>query len=97
MENIVLTLGPVVLYGYGVITAIAVLVAVIVSIWQARLWQEDSESVLDIALYSVPASLVMARGYYVLANWHLYRDNLSEIFLVWHGGLALDGALFGFL
>lgn len=97
MENVVLTIGPLSIYGFGVITAVAVLVAIMVTIWQACIRQEASEAVVDMALYGVPASLLMARVYYVAANWQLYCDNPMEIFAIWHGGLALHGALLGFL
>ena len=36
-----------------------------------------------------------ARFYYVFLNWRFYSANLGEICKIWHGGLAIHGAILG--
>lgn len=39
------------------------------------------------------AALLGARIYYVMFNWEYYKNDLLEIFKVWHGGLAIHGGV----
>jgi phosphatidylglycerol:prolipoprotein diacylglycerol transferase len=50
---------------------------------------------MDLLLIGVPSAIIGARIYYVAFKWEDYRDNLSEIFMIWHGGIAIYGALIG--
>lgn len=45
------------------------------------------------AIPLILASVVGARAYYVIANWGYFGGNLSEIPMVWHGGLSIWGAM----
>lgn len=39
------------------------------------------------------ASLLGGRIYYVIFQWDFYKNNLSEIYKIWHGGLAIHGSV----
>ena len=41
------------------------------------------------------SGLIGARMYYVLMKWDFYKHDLFEIIAVWHGGLAIHGAVIG--
>lgn len=49
----------------------------------------------DIAFWTVLVGFISARIYYVLFYWPQFQNNLSEIYKVWHGGIAIYGALIG--
>lgn len=97
MCKVAFTLGPFVFYWYGMIIAVAVLAAFAVVLWQSRLFRDPTLPLVDLTLYGVPAGIVCARIYYVLANWELYRDNPVESLYIWQGGLASAGAMIGFV
>ena len=55
-----------------------------------------SETVFDeMIFWTVLFGFISARIYYVLFYFDQYTSNLSEIFKVWHGGLAIYGGLIG--
>ena len=39
--------------------------------------------------------IIGARFYHVIDYWKYYRENLREIFFIWHGGLGIFGGIFG--
>lgn len=41
------------------------------------------------------SGLIGARLYYVFLKWDFYKHDLFEIIAVWHGGLAIHGAVIG--
>ena len=50
---------------------------------------------LNFALVAVPLGIVCARLYYVLFSWESFKSDPVEILRVWHGGLAIYGAVIG--
>ena len=42
----------------------------------------------------IPA-IIGARFYHVIDYWQYYRENLREIFFIWHGGLGIFGGILG--
>ena len=53
------------------------------------------DMVLDLLLLALPICIVGARLYYVAFEWETYKNNPAEIFAIWHGGLAIYGAVIG--
>lgn len=83
---------------YGVLIAVAILLAGLISYKKAKVNNINEEIVFDIILWSVPAGIIGARLYYVIFQWDYYGNNLSEIFMIRNGGLAIHGGLiFGIL
>lgn len=97
MDNVAFSFGILTFHWYGLIIAFAVLTGLLVSLWQARLYKETLEPVVDLVIYGVPVVMIMSRIYYVLVNYPLFLDNPLEVFYIWHGGLAIHGALLGML
>jgi phosphatidylglycerol:prolipoprotein diacylglycerol transferase len=45
-----------------------------------------------------PAGIIGARIWYVIGEWHTFKDDLIRIFYIWEGGLAImGGALLGII
>jgi phosphatidylglycerol:prolipoprotein diacylglycerol transferase len=49
----------------------------------------------DIFFWTVLVGFLSARLYYILFYFNQFQNNLSEIYKIWHGGLAIYGALIG--
>jgi len=62
---------------------------------EARRVGEDPNKVLDLAFYMLIASIIGSRILYVLVNWPMFKDDLLEIFRLWHGGLVFYGGFIG--
>ena len=45
--------------------------------------------------YVIPIVIVGARIQYVIFRWENYQNNLSQIFAIWNGGLAIHGGIIG--
>ena len=95
------TVGPFVIHIY----ALFILAGIVLAIWLAnsRLTKRGGESgvAIDIALWAVPFGIVGGRIFHVLTHLGDYFSagaDVSAIFRVWEGGLAIYGAiLFGLL
>jgi len=80
---------------YGILMATGIIVGGIVFYKRAPKHGIESESVLDILIVAIPMGIVFARLYYVIFDWSLYSGELSEIFDLRGGGLAVHGSLIG--
>lgn len=95
MGKIAFSIGTIHFSWFGLILATAILAACAISWYQVRLRRENVDTLLDLTLYSIPIGIFSARLYYVVVNWQLYAGNPREILQLWHGGLAIHGALIG--
>ncbi|HEY8500995.1 MAG TPA: prolipoprotein diacylglyceryl transferase [Clostridia bacterium] len=86
-------LGTITVYWYGVITALAFLVIVIGILKDCTKYGIDRDHMIDMMLITTPIGIIGARLFYVIVNWKQYNRNLSEIYKIWHGGLAIYGGI----
>ncbi|EDO0873676.1 prolipoprotein diacylglyceryl transferase [Listeria monocytogenes] len=80
---------------YGVIIASAVVIALLLALSEANKRKMDKEIIVDLLIWAIPISIISARIYYVIFEWDFYKNNLGEIVKIWHGGIAIYGALIG--
>ncbi|APB33031.1 Prolipoprotein diacylglyceryl transferase [Gloeomargarita lithophora Alchichica-D10] len=85
--------GPLALRWYGLLIGSAVLLGLNLSQFLAKKRQLDPNLIADLSLALVIFALVGARLYYVVFQWSYYRQNPLEIVALWHGGLAIHGAI----
>lgn len=83
------------IYWYGILIMLGVILAVIYASARSRQFGIRQDDLYDAVLFAVPLGIVCARIYYVIFAWEQYKDNLSEIFAIWHGGLAIYGGIIG--
>lgn len=80
---------------YGIIIACGIILAYLYCSNIAKKEGEKSDTITDIVLYALPVSIVFARTYYVIFSWENYKNDLSSIFRIWEGGIAIYGAVIG--
>lgn len=80
---------------YGVIIALGFTLAALFGGRIAYTWRIHLSKMLDVLIYGSLGGIVGARAYYVIFEWDYYRENLGEIFAIWHGGLAIYGGIIG--
>jgi len=88
-------LGPVAIRWYGLLIASAVLIGVSLSQYLAKRRGVDPNLLGDLAIWLVLAAIPCARLYYVAFEWQTYAERPAEILAIWHGGIAIHGAVLG--
>ena len=93
MSKIFITIGPLTIYWYSLIIIIALFIGIGIADKYSKKLTLPSTLISDMVLGLVIWAIIGARLYYVVFNFKEYSDNLLEIFMIWHGGLAIYGAI----
>lgn len=80
---------------YGIFIAGALLLGTLIASREAKRQGLGKDCIFDFILIALPVALICARAYYVIFEWDNYKNNLAEIYKVWHGGLAIYGGVIG--
>ncbi|NHN32588.1 prolipoprotein diacylglyceryl transferase [Paenibacillus agricola] len=88
-------IGALQVHWYGIILGTAALIGLLLAIQEGKRFGMNPDFYMDLVLLGVPSAIIGARIYYVAFKWEDYQDNLLEIFMIWHGGIAIYGALIG--
>lgn len=83
------------IYWYGIIISAAFLTGFLVLMHYVKKFGYNQNNILDLVLIAAPSAIVGARLYYVIFKFSDYINNPIEVFKVWHGGLAIYGAVLG--
>jgi len=90
------SIGGFSLGSYGVVVAISLLIGLGVAYHLAPSEKEYRQHLIDLLIYAVIGAIIGARLWQVFFyQWDYYSLHLSEIFMIWHGGMAIQGALVG--
>ncbi len=93
MNPIFLDLGFFKIYWYSFLLFLAFFIGCVLAIKEAKKWKISEDFMINMFFYVIILSFIGARAYYVAFNWDYYSANLSSIFKVWEGGLAIHGGL----
>ncbi|MFF2480367.1 prolipoprotein diacylglyceryl transferase [Paenibacillus sp. NPDC058071] len=95
MRVVLFTIGHYEVHSYGVIVALAVLLAVGI----ARFLAEGTpyrDHILNMMPFVLVGSILCARIWHVFFfQWDYYSQHFVEVFFIWKGGIAIQGALIG--
>ena len=88
--------GNFILSWHGVMTFVAVAFAVfLVARWGGREGM-NVDSIYSVAVWAIIGGVIGARALHVIDFWdEVYRHDLSRVFTVWSGGIAIYGAILG--
>ncbi|HEY5011579.1 MAG TPA: prolipoprotein diacylglyceryl transferase [Acidimicrobiia bacterium] len=89
----VLHIGPLPLHAYGLMIAIGIYAAVVVSTRRYQRRGGEPALIATIAVWAVPAGLVGARLYHVITDYELYTHHVVGIVEIWDGGLGIWGGV----
>jgi phosphatidylglycerol:prolipoprotein diacylglycerol transferase len=95
LDPVAFTIGAIKINWYGIILGFAALMGLLMIIREGKRYGISPDFFMDLVLIGVPAAIISARIYYVAFQWGDYKDNFSEVFKIWHGGIAIHGALIG--
>lgn len=83
------------IYWYAIIILTGFALAYLYVSREEKKLSGSTDTMIDIILFAVPISIIFARLYYCIFSWNSYKDNLSDIFKIWNGGLAIYGGVIG--
>ena len=98
MNNILFTIGSFEISWYSVCILVGVLLASILFLLECKKYEFNMDFCINLIFWTVIFGIIGARLYYVIFEYDYYQNNISEIFKIWKGGLAIHGGiLFGLL
>ncbi len=91
MHPVLLHIGSFNLYTYGLFVGLGFMTAIWISQKNATHHDISSQTIMDIFFVILLSALFGARFLYVLINFDSFKNNLSDIFKIWEGGLVFFG------
>ena len=79
---------------YGIIIAFGFVLSIFLAAKDSKKYNINKNDIFDLILFVLPLSIIGARLYYVIFSFGNYINNPIEIFMIWHGGLAIYGGIF---
>lgn len=93
MNPILVDLGFIQIHWYSLFIFVAFLVAGTLVLFESKRYEIEENVMLNMFFWTFIVSIIGARLYYVVFNWEIYSNNLTEILKIWEGGLAIHGGL----
>jgi len=93
VHPILLKIGSITLYTYGLFVALGFMTAIWVASWRAKSRKSgiQYQEISDLFFVILLSALVGARLLFVIQNFSSFQDNLLGIFKIWNGGLVFYG------
>lgn len=95
LNPVAFSLGPIQVHWYGIIIGSGLALALYLAIREGNKRGLPKETFADLMIWAIPIAIISARIYYVLFEWGYYTHNPGEIPKIWHGGIAIHGAIIG--
>lgn len=93
IDPVAFKLGSLEIYWYALIIVAGIIAGFLYACWFCIKDKEDTETLYDILLFGLPSAIIGARLYYVIFNFSEYKNNLTDIFKIHEGGLAIYGGV----
>jgi len=91
----VLHLGPVSLHVYGILLAVGVVVASMMTERRWKRWGHSGREWQDVVVVIMICGVVGARLYHVATDYQLFENNWIRVVEIWKGGLSIWGVVIG--
>lgn len=95
MNRVAIDLGIIKIYWYSITMFLGVISGIIIAYIEIKRKKINISKFENMAFYAILFGFIGARIYYCLFNLDYYLNNPLEIFMVWHGGLAIHGGIIG--
>ncbi len=99
MDNVAFRLGSFEVYWYGIIIALGFALAIIYGMKNAKRFNINTDHMLDVIIVGLIGAIVCARAYYLIFDGEplpgSFKGNLSYIFGIHNGGIAIYGGIIG--
>ncbi|MCD4762238.1 prolipoprotein diacylglyceryl transferase [bacterium] len=92
-DPILITIGQIKIYYYGLFIVSGILAAILVIFKLADIYRISKNTIIDMSFWLVISGIIGARIYHVFLELPYYAEAPASIFKIWQGGLAIHGAL----
>ena len=83
---------------YSFLIVLGAALAIFLAVREEKRSDLPKDTVIDLALWLLPAGILGARLYYVVFSWDQFHDDPVSALYIWEGGIAIFGAVIaGFL
>ena len=93
MDPVAFTVFGIEVRWYGILIAVGMLLGIFITYKRAPRFGIDSERIVDVGLFCIPAAIIGARFWYVAFNWDMYQGDIMKVLNIRQGGLAFHGGL----
>lgn len=93
LNRVAFSIGGFNVYWYGLLIGIGFMLAGTYALLNARKVGVDSDRLIDVVMVGLVCGVIGARLYYVIFDWETFQDDLSKIFDIRQGGLAIYGGI----
>jgi len=95
MNPVMFELGNYEFRYYTLLVIVAVGLGIYLIQRESKRFSVKNDFIFNMLFWAIIFGILGARLYYVIFSWEYFSQNLLEIFQMWHGGLAIHGALIG--
>ena len=89
-------IGPLTIHAFGLMVALAFLVATLLAVREAKRRRLDSERIYGLVIWLIVGGIFGSRILYVIGNWsYFFPHDIFAIFKVWEGGMDWIGGFLG--
>ena len=78
---------------YSVLILIGAVLGIILLEKEGKRFNINKDFLFNMAFWTIIIGILGARLYYVIFNFHIYKDDILSIFKIWEGGLAIHGGI----
>ena len=93
LSPVAFRIGQKEIYWYALIILAGFFAGTALALWDSEKRGIKKDNILDIAIYGIVAGILGARIYYVIFSWREFAGDISGIFRIWEGGLAIYGGI----
>ena len=93
LNRVAFSIGGFNVYWYGLLIGIGFMLAGTYALLNARKVGVDSDRLIDVVMVGLVCGIIGARLYYVIFDWETFQGDLSKIFDIRQGGLAIYGGI----
>lgn len=95
ISSVAFKIGSFEVYWYGLLIMAAFVLCTVLALRHTKEHRFTQDLVLDILLVALPSAIIGARLYFVMCEWSYYAEDLSRVFNLREGGLAVYGGVIG--
>lgn len=92
VDPVLFSFGKIEVRWYGLIITLGIILALTYCAYRSKQAGISFDDLLDIALFTIPCSVIGARLYYVLTSLDEFHS-FGEVIAIWNGGIAIYGAI----
>lgn len=78
---------------YSILLIIGMIISFSWMIKEGKKFSLNKEFIINIMFWTIIFGIIGARIWYVVFNWDYFGNNLSDIYKMWNGGIAIHGGL----